>query len=135
MAFAQAQPRQGDLSSINITPLIDVMLVMLVIFMIAAPAFSQAIPLPLNGRTDRPPTAAPSPIELQIDAAGEVRFDHVPVPMSALESMFASEVVRAGDGEPPTLHIDASGEADYEIVAQVLARAHDAGLKRVRFRE
>lgn len=136
MAFAQAQPRHGDIAGINITPLIDVMLVVLVIFMIAAPAFTQAIPLPINGRGDgSSKTPPPTPIELQIAADGEVRFEHVPVPVGALESMFSAEVVRAGDGELPTLHVDASGDADYEIVAKVLAQAHNAGLRRVRFRE
>lgn len=135
MAFAQALPRQGDMATINITPLIDVMLVLLVIFMIAAPALTQAIPLPLTGSGEGHSTSAPKPIELRIDPDGQIRYDQVPVPMSALESMFSSDVIRAGTGELPTLHIDASGDAPYEVVANVLASAHDAGLKRVRFRE
>ena len=136
MAFAQAQPRQGDMATINITPLIDVMLVLLVIFMLVAPTFTQAIPLPMNGPGGKPPTqAAPEPIELRIAANGDLRIDQVDVPMSALEMMFTSEVVRAGDGEPPTLHIDVNDDAQYEVVAKVLATAHNAGLKRVRFRQ
>ena len=58
MAFAQAGSRQDAISEMNITPLVDVMLVMLVIFMIAAPVFSQAIPLPLgqpNPHAEPPP--------------------------------------------------------------------------------
>ena len=63
MAFAQADTRQDAISEMNITPLVDVMLVMLVIFMIAAPVFSQAIPLnlPHTGpdRPDPPPPSSP----------------------------------------------------------------------------
>ena len=70
MAFAQAsQPR--SIAEMNITPLVDVMLVMLVIFMIAAPVFSRPIPLDIGvSHSIQPPKLAP--IELRIDASGQV---------------------------------------------------------------
>lgn len=132
MAFAQADSRQDAISEMNITPLVDVMLVMLVIFMIAAPVFSQAIPLPLGHPNERaePP---PPPLELRIDAAGEVFLGGQPMPVSALASVFSAELERAG-GQPVILSIDANGEADYQVVAKVLAVAQNAGLGNIRFK-
>lgn len=131
MAFAQADSRQDAISEMNITPLVDVMLVMLVIFMIAAPVFSQAIPLTLP----RPGDGAepPPPIELRIDAAGEVFVSGQPMPVSALTSVFSAERERAGS-QPVVLSIDANGEADYQVVAKVLAVAQNAGLANIRFK-
>lgn len=132
MAFAQAGSRQDAISEMNITPLVDVMLVMLVIFMIAAPVFSQAIPLNLPRPNDqaKPP---PPPIELRIDAAGEVFLGGQPMPVSALSSVFSAELQRAGS-QPVILSIDANGDADYQIVAKVLATAQNAGLGNIRFK-
>lgn len=132
MAFAQAGSRQDAISEMNITPLVDVMLVMLVIFMIAAPVFSQAIPLPLghpNPHAEQPPP----PIELRIDAAGEVFLGGQPMPVSALSSVFSAERERAGS-QPVILSIDANGDADYQVVAKVLATAQNAGLGNIRFK-
>lgn len=132
MAFAQADSRQDAISEMNITPLVDVMLVMLVIFMIAAPVFSQAIPLnlPQTGPDHPDP---PPPIELRIDAAGEVFLGGQPMPVSALTSVFSAELERAGS-QPVILSIDANGEADYQVVAKVLAVAQNAGLGNIRFK-
>jgi biopolymer transport protein ExbD len=132
MAFAQADSRQDAISSINITPLVDVMLVMLVIFMIAAPVFSRAIPLPL-GHPNEQAKPPPPPIELRIDAAGEIFLGGQPMPVSALPSVFSAELERAGS-QPVILNIDANGEADYQVVAKVLATAQNAGLGNIRIR-
>lgn len=131
MAFAQAQTRQDSLSQINITPLVDVMLVMLVIFMIAAPVFSRPIPLDI-GRRGTPLKNPPAPLELRIAASGELFLGGQPMPMSALPSVFSAELERAGS-QPPILSIDANGDADYQTVAKVLATAQNAGLANIRF--
>ena len=131
MTFAQADFRQDAISEMNITPLVDVMLVMLVIFMIAAPVFSQAIPLNLP-RPNHHAEPPPPPIELRIDAAGDVYLGGQPMPVSALSSVFSAELERAGS-HPVILSIDANGEADYQIVAKVLAVAQNAGLGNIRF--
>ena len=132
MAFAQAEFRQDAISEMNITPLVDVMLVMLVIFMVTAPVFSQAIPLPL-GHPIKGAVEPPPPIELRIDAAGEVFLSGQPVPVSALPSMFSADIERGGT-QLPSLKIDAHGEADYQVVAKVLATAQNAGLSSISFK-
>ncbi len=131
MSFAQAEFRQDAISEMNITPLVDVMLVMLVIFMIAAPVFSQAIPLTLP-KPGSDLVEPPPPIELRIDAAGEVFVGGQPMPVSALASVFSAELERAGS-QPVILSIDANGEADYQVIAKVLAVAQNAGLANIRF--
>jgi biopolymer transport protein ExbD len=131
MAFAQAESRQDAISAMNITPLVDVMLVMLVIFMVTAPVFSQTIPLSLaTGEAKVKPTP---PIELRIDAAGDVFLAGQPVPTSALASMFSAEIERAG-AQRPALRIEANGEADYQVIAKVLATAQNAGLSSISFK-
>ncbi|MFZ5637975.1 MAG: ExbD/TolR family protein [Pseudomonadota bacterium] len=133
MAFAQAQTRQHSIAEINITPLVDVMLVMLVIFMIAAPVFSRPIPMTLPGSSDGPPQPPSPPLELRIASSGELFLGGRPMPMSALGSVFSAERERAGD-QPVILRIDASGEVDYQVVAKVLATAQNAGLGNIRFK-
>lgn len=132
MAFAYAESRQDAISEMNITPLVDVMLVMLVIFMITAPVFSRAIPLTL-AHPGPPQPQPPPPIELRIDATGEVFLGGQAMPVSALSSVFSAELERAGS-QPVILRIDANGDADYQIVAKVLATAQNAGLGNIRFR-
>ena len=132
MAFASEQ-RDATFATINITPLVDVMLVLLVIFMIAAPMLTRTIDLNLPGSA--PPTKAqlpPPPIALRIDAAGTVYWNETATPLSALQPMLQSELQR-DPGNPPLLKIDASGETDYGIVAKVLAAARRADWDRIAF--
>lgn len=131
MAFAQAQTRQDSIAQINITPLVDVMLVMLVIFMIAAPIFSQPIPLNI-GRGTPLADDPPEPLAVRIAGSGELFVGDRPLPMSALSSVLSAERERVG-GEALVLSIDASGDADYQVVAKVLAAAQNAGLGNIRF--
>lgn len=131
MAYAQV-PQQGAIAEMNITPLVDVMLVMLVIFMIAAPVFTQAIPMDIPQRSDGPPPPKVEPTQIRIDASGEVFMNGQPAPLSALGAMFSAEAVRAGQ-TLPVVEIDASGDADYQVVAKVLALSQNAGLEKIRF--
>ena len=132
MAFAQRQT-PSDIAEMNITPLIDVMLVLLVIFMIAAPILSRPIPLDLPGMVegfDQPEPA--KPLTLRIDASGDLFVDGRPMPLSALPSVLEAEHVRAGAQVLP-LQMDVNGQADYQTVAQVIAAAKNAGLDNIRF--
>jgi biopolymer transport protein ExbD len=132
MAFASEQ-RDATFATINITPLVDVLLVLLVIFMIAAPVLTRTIDLKLPGATPQTrPQPAPPPIALRIDAGGTVYWNDTATPLSALQPMLQSELLR-DPGNPPLLKIDASGETDYGIVAKVLAAARNAEWDRIAF--
>ena len=124
---------QRENAQINITPLVDVMLVLLVIFMMTMPVLSQRIGMDLpQARPDPPPLVLPDPIALRIDSAGQVTWNGSPTPLAALENMMSAEVQRNA-AQPPTLQIDADQDAEYEVLARVLAAAKNADLQRVGF--
>ena len=132
MAFANAKTQRDSVAQINITPLVDVMLVLLVIFMIAAPVLTQRIPLTLPGTAPPSTQATSATIDLRIDAAGQLTWNGSDSPMTALQPMLEAELQR-DPANPPTLRIDANGDADYGVVAKVLAAAHNADLTRIAF--
>lgn len=130
MALHAQDPVARDVAEINIIPLADVLLVLLIIFMVTAPATTRAIGLDLPGRQ---PDAAPTvraPLELRIDAVGDVYRGNDLVPMRALQALLEAESVT--DPQRP-LRLDASDEADYAVVAQVLATAQWAGMSNIAF--
>lgn len=133
MAFAQSQTRDRTLAEINITPLIDVMLVLLVIFMIAAPVLTKDIPLTLPQAAPPIDAVPPPPIELRIDAVGEVTVAGVPVALPELASVLRTERERLA-GQKVVLSVEASYDVDYEVVAKVLATAQNAGMSNIRMR-
>jgi biopolymer transport protein ExbD len=91
MAFT-SNSGSGPMADINVTPLVDVMLVLLIIFMVTAPALSYPIPvdLPQPSTTPPPPGNPPDPIRIHIDAGGTVSWNGSPTPMSTLQAMSAS---------------------------------------------
>lgn len=132
MTYSQGSTH-GTMAEINIIPLADVMLVLLIIFMIASPALTRRIVVDMPGPEpviDRP--QPPPPIRLRIGAAGDAYWNDSPTPLSALQAMMAGEVQR-DPRNPPRLEIDASGDADYQAVTRVLAAAHNAELSRIAF--
>jgi biopolymer transport protein ExbD len=133
MSFA-SNSGSGPMADINVTPLVDVMLVLLIIFMVTAPILSYPIDidLPQPNRQPPPDTEPPPPIKLRIDATGAVYWNDSTAPISALRSMMQAEVERDPTNQP-TLEIDMNGDARYEILAKVLASAKDADMKKIGF--
>ena len=134
MAFA-SNSGGGPMADINVTPLVDVMLVLLIIFMVTAPILSYPIDIDLPQRTTNPPEnpkEPPEPIKLRIDASGTVYWNNSPTPVTALRSMMSSEIERDPNNQP-TLAIDMNADAQYEILAKVLASAKDSNMKKIGF--
>lgn len=130
MAFAHTQSR-AVIADMNITPLVDVMLVLLVIFMIATPVLSYPINVPLaQGGTQA--VMPPEPIRLRVDGSNQVFWNESPVPTAALQNMMAAEVQRDPSNQP-RLEIDSSQDAEYQVLANVLAAANNAGMDRIGF--
>ena len=77
--FARPQPQAAAMAGINITPLVDVMLVLLVIFMVTMPIRSESIDLTLPGTIDVQPVPRPEPVQLQVQADGSALLDGVRV--------------------------------------------------------
>jgi len=132
MAFA-SNSGSGPMADINVTPLVDVMLVLLIIFMVTAPALSYQIQVDLPQRTSNPPPQPkdpPEPIRLRIEAGGTVTWNNSPIPMSVLQSSLEVEAERAIQ---PTLEIETDPEAQYETLAKVLSRAKNSGMVKIAF--
>ena len=134
MAFS-SNASSGAMADINVTPLVDVMLVLLIIFMVTMPIQSVPVDVDLPQKSLNPPPQdkdPPDPISLRIDSAGQVFWNDTPTPVSALQTMMRTEVERDPTNQP-TLEIDTSDDADYGILAQVLAAAKNADMVKIGF--
>ena len=123
------------MADINVTPLIDVMLVLLIIFIVTAPIMTYPIEVDLPQRVLNPPPQTvepPDPIELRIDASGQVFWNNNPVAVNSLQQQM-EEVVQRDPTNQPQLKIDANADAEYEVIAQVLAFAKNADMKTIGF--
>ena len=134
MAFSSNSAAGAPMADINVTPLVDVMLVLLIIFMVTAPILSYPIDIDLPQQAPPPlnPQTPPDPIKLSIDASGQVFWNNSPTPLSALRNLMESEVERDPTNQP-TLEIDTNDEADYGILAKVLATARNANMQKIGF--
>ena len=134
MAFA-SNSGGGPMGDINVTPLVDVMLVLLIIFMVTMPIQSVPVDVDLPQKTLNPPPQPkdpPDPISLRIDAAGQVFWNNTPTPVNALQTMMRTEVERDPTNQP-TLEIETSDDADYGVLAKVLASAKNAEMVKIGF--
>jgi biopolymer transport protein ExbD len=116
------------MGEINTTPLVDVMLVLLVIFIITIPAMHQAVPIDLPQVSSRKVEDPPVVIQLALDADGRYFLDGAPAHRADLESHFAANAARN-----PELHLRADRGTRYENVADILAAAQKAGINRIAF--
>lgn len=132
MAFASFDSKStgAPMSEINMVPLIDVMLVLLVIFIITAPLLSQAVKLELPKATSQVNDLRPAKVEFSIDANGALFWNGEPVSRGEAVTRFGLE----GHKQPqPEVHLRADQSVAYRFVAQTLADASKAGLTKVGF--
>ncbi len=133
MAFSSGDTRNdGSIAEINIIPLCDVLLVLLIIFMVTAPLPSHSIDLDLPQATEHPPAPLPEPIHLRIDAAGQAYWNEEAVGADELRRRMSVEAMVAV-AHQPMLQIDASGDCDYQAVTRVVAAAKNEGLAKIGF--
>lgn len=132
MAFGSFDNRNSGsaLSEINMVPLIDVMLVLLVIFLITAPLLSHSIKIQLPQATSEPVQQDPKTIDLAIDAEGLIFVNEQPV---ALEDLTATLAPYSKDEPQPELRIRADTDTRYETLAKVMSRSKASGLTRLGF--
>lgn len=132
MAFGgfSRDPHGAPMAEINMIPLIDVMLVLLVIFIITAPLLTHAVKLDLPKASSSPNMTKPDNIQVAIDAQGTVFWNGETLDRKGWrESMAAA----AGRAPQPEIHLRADGAVPYRRVAEVLADAAKAGLTRIGF--
>jgi biopolymer transport protein ExbD len=134
MAFS-SNSGSGPMADINVTPLVDVMLVLLIIFMVTAPALSFQtqvdLPQPVNPPPP-PPVNPPDPIRIRVDAGGTVTWNNATVSMKQLEAELRG-IASLEESRVPMLEIETDPEAEYDTLAKVLTRAKNQDLKKISF--
>ncbi|MCA1805388.1 MAG: biopolymer transporter ExbD [Xanthomonadaceae bacterium] len=119
------------MAEINMIPLVDIMLVLLVIFIITAPLFHQALPIDLPRVEASPVEEEPRTLRLAIDAEGRLFLDETEI---ALESLGVQlEDLARASGPAPELQLRADRATPYERLAEVMAVAQRAGIARIAF--
>jgi len=132
MANADLSRRRhgAPMADMNVVPLVDVMLVLLVIFIVTAPLLTHAVKIDLPKASSSANITKPAHIEFGIREDGSLFWSGEQVALDQLPARFAAEAKK----EPqPELHIRADRHAHYEKVAQVMAIAAKAGLVRIGF--
>ena len=132
MTFGAFNPhrQQSMMSDINVTPMVDVMLVLLVIFIITAPMFTHALKLELPEAQAAGATPDGEVVTIGIDADGKLYWNKDLVDTAGLDLRLAGA---AKLQEPPELQLRADKNTRYEAVAQVMAAAQSKGLTRLGF--
>ncbi|ARU03630.1 biopolymer transporter ExbD [Comamonas serinivorans] len=132
MAFGRLERNKGNepMSDINVTPLVDVMLVLLVIFIITAPLLASTIKLDLPKTDAAKPSDPPKFITLVIDPQGTVYLNDQPVSVAQMQST----LVETAQANPQTeVQLRADKGVPYGRVVQVIGDAQKAGLSRIGF--
>ncbi|WAC62443.1 biopolymer transporter ExbD [Pseudoxanthomonas sp. SL93] len=131
MAFSAPASRSA-LADINITPLVDVMLVLLVIFMVTAPMLSRPLNLVLPQPTDRQVAVPPTQLLLQVDLDGGYRLDDRPTTLAQLRTQL--EEARISD--PRTvLQVQAAEGAEYQRMVEAMAVVEASGFPQITLRQ
>lgn len=133
MAFNSAG-RSGPLAEINVTPLVDVMLVLLIIFIVTAPMLSRPIAVQLPQATDRVVDRPdpPPPVELRLDASSQLSWNGQPMAIGDLQARLRGQASEHA-GNLPELRIATDPSAEYEGMAKILAAAEATGMERIAF--
>ena len=130
MAFGTQDDTDEVMNEINMTPLVDVMLVLLIIFIITVPVMKHSVNVDLPRATSTPQDAKPDTIRLSVDAQGRYFWNESPIAEDDLLPRLQAEARR----EPqPELHLRGDRDARYERVAQALAAAQRSGLRKIGF--
>jgi biopolymer transport protein TolR len=120
------------MAEINVTPLVDVMLVLLIIFMVTAPLLTAGVPVNLPDSRAKPLDQDAKPTEISIDEQGRLFIDKDAVTEAALPARLEALAARAGaGGQPPQVFLRADRTLPYERVMRVMGELNRAGLNRV----
>jgi len=130
MAFGTQDDTDDVMNEINMTPLVDVMLVLLIIFIITVPVMKHSVNIDLPRATSTPQDTKPETIRLSVDADGQYFWNEQAMPEQQLETRLQAEAARTPQ---PELHIRGDKAARYERVAQALAAAQRSGLRKIGF--
>ena len=130
MAFGTQDEADEVMNEINMTPLVDVMLVLLIIFIITIPVMKHAVNVDLPRASNQREEVKPQTVRLSVDASGAYYWNEAKVSDEALPILLAGE---AAKNPQPDLHIRGDKNVRYERVAQAMAAAQRAGLRKIGF--
>jgi len=120
----------GLMNEINMTPLVDVMLVLLIVFMVTIPVIRHAVKIDLPHANSQKEDTKPAQVTVSIDADGNVSWDDQKIS----DDMLQAKIAAAAQQEPqPELHLSADRKVAYEKVAQVMSAAQAGGLTKIGF--
>ncbi|MFL9840907.1 protein TolR [Sphingomonas sp. ST-64] len=122
--------RRAPMADINVTPLVDVMLVLLIIFMVTAPLLTAGVQVNLPESRARPLDQDQKPIQISIDEQGAVFLDNSPVTDAELPGLL-DEIATARGAESPQVFLRADTRLDYGKVMRVMGELNRAGLNKV----
>lgn len=130
MAFQLGDDDVQGMNEMNLIPLIDVMLVLMIIFLLTATVLNPTVPLNLpqtSAEVNEPPL---DPIQISIDKEAGIFWDSDPISMEELDKRLQQQSAKGND---PSVQLRADKEGKYDTVAQVLASASQAGLTKIAF--
>ena len=123
--------RRAPMAEINVTPLVDVMLVLLIIFMVTAPLLTQGVPVNLPDSRAKPLDQDREPTEISLDADGRIFVAKEEVAPDALPARLTAIAGTGTAAEPPQVYLRADRGLDYGRVMRVMGELNAAGLNRV----
>ncbi|MBX9961240.1 MAG: biopolymer transporter ExbD [Burkholderiaceae bacterium] len=130
MAFGTQDDTDEVMNEINMTPLVDVMLVLLIIFIITVPVMKHSVNVDLPQASSQREEVKPETLNLSVDASGNYFINESRVSDADLPGLLQAEAARQPQ---PDLHIRGDKAVRYERVAQAMAMAQQAGLRKIGF--
>jgi biopolymer transport protein ExbD len=128
MAFQTQNDDDGVMGEINVTPLVDVMLVLLVVFIVTAPLLTNAVHVNLPKTAQTAPPEEKKAVDLSVDAGGKVYIDKREITVEALEA----ELKNRKQSDPElALHLHADEGVNYGVVAKVMSGIERAGVAKL----
>lgn len=131
MAFKPQSDNEGAMSEINVTPLVDVMLVLVIILLITAPLLTQSVHVTLPKTAETTANITEQPLQLGIDAQGIITLNKQAIGnLAALETILKNELVK---NKEVAVHLYADQDVVYKKIAEVMATVQHAGIAKVAF--
>ncbi|OBX79108.1 ExbD/TolR family protein [Faucicola atlantae] len=130
MAFQLGDADDQGMNEMNLIPLIDIMLVLMIIFLVTATVLNPTVPLDLPKTSAQINEAPPEVLQISIDQNAGIFWDDQPISLEELKKRFDEQ---AKAGKNPSIQLRADKESKYDTVAQVLATASTAGLTKIAF--
>ena len=130
MAFGTQDDTDDVMNEINMTPMVDIMLVLLIIFIITVPVLKHSVNIDLPRATNEAQNIKPETVRLSVDAQGTYFLNETQIADADLEPRLKAA---AAQNPQPDLHIRGDKNVRYERVAQAMAAAQQAGLHKIGF--